>query len=194
MLMEAIIISLVIGLIRGGKLKNFKRVNSKTKWSLICGILIQYIIVFLSKSEEISGISKILSYSKEILILSYILILIGLIGNINFRSLWIVILGFIGNFLVFAMNNWKIPILTEGIGFTDSVNLREVIETGASKLYTPIVEGIKYPILGDIIIFAKPYPIPKIISIGDLLIAFGIFSLIQEIMLGKDSFMRGYRL
>ncbi len=194
MLIEAIIISLIIGLIRGGKLKRFRNLNHKTIWVLIFGILIQYIIIFLNKIEEISGISKILSYSKEILIISYILILIGLIGNLNFRSLWIALLGFIGNFFVFAMNNWKIPILLEGIPLTGVTNLKETIEMGNSSLYIPIAKGVRYPVLGDIIIFSEPYPISKIISMGDLLIAFGIFALIQEIMLEEGLFAGRYRL
>ena len=49
MLIEAIVFSLIIGLIRGGKLKKMKAVNSKTIWLLIFGILMQYILVFLNQ-------------------------------------------------------------------------------------------------------------------------------------------------
>jgi len=82
----------------------------------------------------------------------------------------------------------------EGIPLINSPNLKELLEKGNTYLYTPIMEGTKYPVLGDIIVFSKPYPIPKIISFGDLLIGFSIFLLIQEIMLSEDSFMGGYRL
>ncbi len=194
MLIEAIVISLIIGLIRGGKLKRFRMFNSKTMWVLILGILMQYILVFLSKIEEIGTITKILSYTKEILIISYILIFVGIVTNLKYKSLWAVFIGFLGNFFVFAMNNWKIPILVEGVQLTNTPNLIERIESGNIVLYTPITEGIKYSVLGDIIIFPELYPISRIISLGDLIASFGIFALIQEIMLGEDSFMRGYRL
>ncbi len=68
-----------------------------------------------------------------------------------------------------------------------------MIEMGKVALYTPITDSTKYSILGDIIVFANPYPISRIISLGDLIISFGIFALIQEIMLGQGS-SRGYRL
>jgi hypothetical protein len=194
MLIEAMIISLIIGLIRGGKLKRFKTLNHKTIWFLIFGILTQYILVFLNKAGAIGSLNKILFYTKEILIISYILILIGLFTNLKFKSLWLSLIGFILNFFVLISNNWKIPILMEGIPLINSPNLKELLEKGNTYLYTPIMEGTKYPVLGDIIVFSKPYPIPKIISFGDLLIGFSIFLLIQEIMLSEDSFMGGYRL
>jgi hypothetical protein len=193
MFIESIVISIIIGFIRGGKIKRFKATNHKTMWILLFGIVIQYALIFLNRVEEIGSISKILSYTKEILIISYLLILIGLVTNLKFRSLWAVLIGYMMNFLVIAANGWKKPILLEGIELFNVKGLKEMIEMGKSALYTPIVESTKYPALGDIIIFSNPYPISKIISLGDLVISFGIFALIQEIMLGEDSFMGGYR-
>ncbi len=93
--------SLIIGLIRGGKLRKMKAINNKTIWLLIFGILMQYILVFLNQTEAIGSLSKILSYTKEILIISYILILIGIFTNLKFRSLWLSLIGFILNFFCF---------------------------------------------------------------------------------------------
>lgn len=193
MFIESIVISIIIGFIRGGKIRKFKAKNHKTIWILLFGMVIQYALIFLNRVEEIGSISKILSYTKEILIISYLLILIGLVTNLKFRSLWAVLIGYMMNFLVIAANGWKKPILLEGIELSNAKGLKEMIEIGKNALYTPIVESTKYPVLGDIIIFSNPYPISKIISLGDLVISFGIFALIQEIMLGEDSFMEGYR-
>ncbi len=193
MFIEAILISIIIGFVRGGKLRRFKVINRKTMWTLLLGMVIQYMLIFLNRIEEIGSMSKILSYSKEMLIISYGLILIGILTNLNFKSLWTVLAGFIMNLLVIAANGWKRPILLEGIKLTNIEGLKEMIEMGKNALYTPIVESTKFPILGDIIIFSKPYPISRIISLGDLIISFGIFALIQEIMLGEDSFMGGLR-
>ena len=44
--------------------------------------------------------------------------------------------------------------------------------------------ALKY--LGDIFVLAKPYPRPKIFSIGDVFMALGIFMYIQEIMIKKS--------
>lgn len=171
MFVEAILISIIIGLIRGGKLRRFKSINHKTMWIFILGILVQYILVFLSKAEEIDSLNKILVYSRQLQIFSYILILIGILFNLKLRSLWAVLLGYVLNFLVLVTNNWERPNL----------------------INNPIIEDIKFPFLGDTILFAEPYPLPKIISLGDLIMSFGIFALIQEIMLGEDPYMGGFR-
>ena len=193
MFIEAILISIIIGFIRGGNLKKFRVVNYKTMWVLLLGILIQYMLMFLNRVEESGSISKILLYTKEILIISYILILIGLLTNWKFRSLWAVLVGFVMNFWVLVANGWKRPILLEGVELTNMPGLKEMIEMGKTGIYAPITESTKYPILADLIVFSDPYPISRIISLGDLVISFGIFAFIQEIMLGEESFMGGYR-
>lgn len=172
MYVEAIFFSLIIGWIRGGKIRRFKNIINWTIWLLVLGVLLQYILTYLGKTEEMEVISKLLEYSKRIEIFSYILILIGILTNIRFRSFWPVLFGYLLNFIVLMANSWQRPNL----------------------LYNPITSETKLPFLGDIILFSEPYPLPKIISLGDLIIAFGIFSLIQEIMLGEDSIMGGYRL
>ena len=192
MFIEAILISIIIGLIRGGRLKVPKAVNHKTMGLFVFGIIIQYMLIFLTGMDETSSINKILSYTKQAHIISYILILIGIVTNIKFKSLWVALVGFLMNFFVIGLNGWKMPISLEGIKLIGSPNLYEMIDSGKMALYTPIVDSTKYPILGNIIIFANPYPISRIISLGDLIISFGIFALIQEIMLGKGS-NRGYR-
>lgn len=193
MFIEAILISIIIGLIRGGKLKRFKAINHKTMWLIVFGIVIQYILTFLNRADEMASMSTILSYTKSAQIISYILILIGIAANFKFKSLWIVLAGFLMNFFVTGVNGWRRPILLEGIKLTNASSLYEMIEAGNVALYTPITDSTKYSILGDIIVFANPYPISRIISLGDLIISFGIFALIQEIMLGQGS-SRGYRL
>ena len=183
MFVEAILISIIIGLLRGGKLRRFNNVHNKTIWLLLSGMLIQYMLIFANKLEEMESINKVLKYNKEILIFSYALILIGILTNIRLKSLWMVLLGYFLNFLVLASNGWRIPII-EGIGLANMEN----------SIYNYIDGGTKFPQLGDTIFFSKPYPIPRIISLGDLVISFAIFALIQEIMMGEDLFMSGYRI
>ena len=171
MFIEAIIISLILGFIRGGKLKRFRFLNHRTIWIFVLGALIQYMLIFLNKIEELEGLGRILEYNMQLQIISYILILVGLLTNIRFRSLWIILLGYISNLLVIAFNGWERPDM-----------LNELLS-----------EGVKFPFLGGTILFSEPYPIPRIVSLGDLIISFGIFGIIQEVMLGEDSFMGPYR-
>ena len=190
MLIEAIILSVLIGWFRGGRLSKFRSLKEKSLWFLAIGILIQGAITFSNNFIGIESLDRILTYSKEIMLLSFILIVIGIVMNYKFKSLWITFVGFLMNFLAFFSNGWKKPILLEGLNLAGKASLIEVIKESSISLFTPIVEGVKYPILGNIIIFAKPYPMAKLVSIGDIIVGIGIFIFIQDIMFRESSFFR----
>jgi hypothetical protein len=163
MFLEAIILSAIIGFIRGGNLRGFKRLNKLSAFLFIVGAVIQYLLGTLDQLVESNSIDLIMKYNKPIQILSYAFILTGIFTNIKFKSLWVVLIGYIFNFLSVAFNDWVMP-----------------------NLFSEEVESAKLAMLGKTIQFVEPYPFPKLLSLGDLIIAFGIFSLIQEIMLEGD--------
>lgn len=163
MFLEAIILSVIIGFIKGGNLRGFKRLNKLSAFLFIVGAVIQYLLGTLDQLVESNSIDLVMKYNKPIQILSYAFILTGIFTNIKFKSLWAVLVGYIFNFLSVAFNDWVMP-----------------------NLFSEEVESAKLAMLGKTIQFVEPYPFPKLLSLGDLIIAFGIFSLIQEIMLEGD--------
>lgn len=170
MFLEAIILSIIIGLIRGGSLKRIRNLNSSSIWVLLLGIVIQYLLVFLDTIEGNNSVGLVLRYNTQIQIFSYLLILIGVIFNIRFRSLWALLVGYVLNFISLASNGWIIPNLIEN----------------------PL-QNVKFPILGYTIKVFEPYPLPRLLTLGDIIISFGIFALIQEVMVG-GSHSRRYKL
>lgn len=170
MFLEALILSIIIGLIRGGKIRRIKMLNSGSIWVLLLGIVTQYLLSFLSLLEDNGNINVILKYITQIQIFSYILIFIGIILNLNIKSLWTLFAGYGLNFMSLALNGWSIP-----------------------NLIADPTQNVKFPTLGYTIEFFEPYPLPKILTLGDIIISFGIFSLIQEVMLGGSTHGRGYR-
>ena len=49
-----------------------------------------------------------------------------------------------------------------------------------------VTPDTKLVYLADIILIPRPYPLPKILSIGDIFIILGLFVFIQEIMVLND--------
>ncbi len=191
MFIEVIILSLIVGLIRGGKLSRLIKINFKKMWVLILAFVFQYFIIFINSIEEIQMAENLFKYTKQLIVLSYILLFVGIFINIKYRSLWVVLGGAILNFFVIGVNQWKIPTLKEGLNLVGLDNLYGMLEGNNLPLYTAITKTTKYPILGDIIMVSKPYPFPSIMSLGDLLIGFGIYTLIQEIMLSEGGYNEG---
>ena len=68
------------------------------------------------------------------------------------------------------------------IGLIDNMH---AIRDGKIITHTLINNHTVFKYLGDILVLGKPYPRPKIFSIGDVLLALGIFIYIQEIMIKK---------
>lgn len=169
MFIEAIILSLIIGLIRGGRLRKLKVLNRGSIYILILGIIIQYFIISIASIEDNEGINIILKYTKYIQILSYMLIFIGILLNLPIKSIWALLVGYVLNFIALVSNGWTIPNLIEAT-----------------------TENINFPLLGYTIEFFEPYPFPKVLTLGDMIISFGIFALIQELMVGS-SYNKGYR-
>ena len=50
-----------------------------------------------------------------------------------------------------------------------------------------INKNTKFKYLADIILIPKPYPLPKIISIGDIFLMSGIFMFFQEETFNKEN-------
>jgi len=171
MFAEAIILSIIIGLIRGGSIKRIRIINNSSFWAMLLGIVIQYLLIFLDAIEGNGSVEFALRYYTQIQVFSYILILIGIIFNIRLRSLWALLVGYGLNFISLAFNGWTIPNLIENTS-----------------------QDVKFPVLGYTIKAFEPYPFPKLLTLGDIIISFGIFALIQEVMIGGSSHSRVYKL
>lgn len=185
MFIEVILLSIIVGLIRGGKFTKLFKVNFRRMWLLIFAFIFQYFIIFINSIEEIQMAEKLSKYGKQIIILSYILLFIGIFINIKYKSLWVILGGSVLNLFVLVANQWRIPILKESLNLVGLDNLALMLEGNNLPLYISITDGAKYSMLGNIITISKPYPFPHIMSIGDLIICFGLYTLIQEIMLGE---------
>ncbi|EOC99991.1 DUF5317 domain-containing protein [Caldisalinibacter kiritimatiensis] len=181
MLLESLVGSVVIGFIRGGKLRRLTNIRFKRIWIFLLAIAVQLGIVFLTINE----VEFVLKYTKELYIISYALLFIGIISNFKYKSLWVIAIGGALNLFSFIANKGKIPVSVEGLELAGLKEMAELVKQGKMTLYEPITEATKYSFLGDIITVPEPYPFPHILSIGDMVIALGLFIFIQSIMLNE---------
>lgn len=169
---------LVFGLIVGALCKgNFFRLSTlKGLWFAILPLALNPIlrfypgISFWPKAFVISGI--------------YLFILLFVYSNKEYKVSSIFLgLGTLSNFIVIAANNFRMPVSIKALTVfnvtAESVYLKRpdyfVAENGANLLF-----------LGDIIYF----PVPKFngfISVGDIILAIGMFLLIVTVMTKKSA-------
>lgn len=184
MLLEPILLSIVVGKLRKGKIKNIESINIKRWYFFVLAVLVQLLLALTKKFS--------INFNRDLFdnmvffshIIVFLLLLIGIISNIKLTSMKLFAIGFILNFLVMFFNGGQMPVSQEGISGIN--NYMDLPERQFDTKHIPITSDSKLVYLADIILIPKPYPLPKVISVGDIFIMLGAFVIFQESMIKKE--------
>ena len=178
-----IIISIIIGLLRKGKLSSLSQISLKRIELIVLACLIQAGLNFLGSRN----IKFVLDYSSYMIIFSYIVLLLAVWYNKKLKGMKIIALGIIFNFIVIVANSGHMPVLLSSLykaGLNDSAL---VLKEGTYVTHTLITEKTLFRFLADVIPLSPPFPDPSVVSMGDFLMFYGVFSFIQNVMLKKQN-------
>lgn len=181
MIIEGLGTSLVVGKLRGGKFSYLKDAEIHKWYLIVSAFLIEFIAVFLSAK----GYNVISNNIFIIHLISYSLLFIGIYFNISRLSFKLIMLGTFLNFIVIMLNGGQMPVSQDAMinaGLAGDLN---ALISGEIITHTIIVKDTVLKFLADILILPKPYPRPKVFSIGDVFLAIGVFIYIQEFMVKK---------
>lgn len=175
MLVLAILLALAVGWVRGGKISRLADFQLALPWLIVVAFLVQAMLPRLS-------LASLAGYRFVLLILSYILLLWALSRN-EFN--WGIILSTMGVFFNFAviLVNGGMPVSStavRAVGYTGSLSRLETVRDGIHVLLQPTT---RLPWLADIIPQPLPSPFGGVASVGDILLALGVFMLIQSKMI-----------
>ena len=188
MFVEAIIIGLLFGIFRGGRASQISDVNFRGWYLIIAALVIQISPVIFN------SIGVLQPYYKYIVFAGSILMFIALIINMDKKGAWIIAIGALLNLVVSGMNGFMMPVLIESVNSIGLESLGKTIVDGSVFNYMPLehIEGyVNY--LSKFIGVGAPYPFPRILSVGDILISFGLFYMIQG-ELNRPMFSRGSKM
>jgi len=181
LLIESVGTSVVVGKLRGGSFSNMKDANIEKWYFFVSGFFVEFTAVFMAEK----GFTFFRNNVLLVHLLSYTLLFIGLYFNRRTLGFKVIASGILLNFLVIMANGGQMPVSGEamvGIGLVDNMT---AIRDGHVITHTLMGSETALRYLGDIFVLPKPYPRPKIFSIGDVLMAVGVFLYIQEIMIKK---------
>lgn len=182
--LEPAVVSVLLVILRKGSLKNLKDVNIRGWYILFIAAGIQLFISF-SKKYNIAE-RFVLNNFTYLIVLSYLMIIVTIIMNFEKKHMKLFLIGIVLNLIVIAGNGGKMPVSLNGLkGINEESNLpyREF-----DIKHIGINENTKFKYLADIILIPKPYPFPKIISIGDIFLMLGIFMFFQEESITKKNY------
>ena len=177
-----IIISIIIGLLRNGKLSSLSQISLKKIELILLACLIQAGLIFLGSKK----VKFVLDYSSYMIIFSYIVLLLAVWYNKKLKGINFIALGIIFNFIVIVANGGHMPVLLSSLYKAGLNDFALVLKEGTYVTHTLISEKTLFRFLADVIPLSPPFPDPSVVSAGDFLMFYGVFSLIQNAMLKKE--------
>ncbi|MBE0477875.1 DUF5317 domain-containing protein [Candidatus Aerophobetes bacterium] len=181
MLLDVLVISIIIAFLRGGKLGNLAKIEFNKIVLIIIPFIIQYILV---KGGE-RGVNFFEGWGIYMHILSYLILLTGIWYNRHIKEIGIFGVGIVLNFLVILLNKGQMPVCLEALEKVKMQDMLPLLESKSYVIHTIMDAKTKLKFLADIIPLPPPYPNPRVLSIGDVIMAVGVFLLIQNYMVGE---------
>lgn len=181
MFIEPSVLSIVTAKLRGGSFKHIGNFSLKGVYLLFISAALQFLLS-LAKGRDLF-FSKLILEDLFIYIIftSYLLIIITIFLNFKKAYMKIFLIGVVLNLAVIMANGGKMPVSLNGItGIYQEV---ELPDRQFDIKHTAVTKDTRLVYLSDILLIPKPYPLPKILSIGDLFIMTGIFVFFQKEML-----------
>jgi hypothetical protein len=186
MILIALCLAFLLGLMAaGGRVSNLAQINIRWGWLAPLAFLMQAYLIFVP-AETAGGL---LSSRALVLTLSNCLLFAVIWQNRELQGVKLIGLGLLLNFAVIMLNGGFMPITPEALIQTGYDSYTPQLETGYRVARTKNI--VMQPgearlwFLSDILVLPRPFPIPSVVSIGDAVIAAGVFFFLREPMFRK---------
>lgn len=180
MILEAFILSIIIAFARRGRLHGLSVIPLRKWYLFILPFALSAVVV---AAGQIGNPEPRLLYIKIANVVQYILLLSAIAVNLHIREMWMIGVGTLCNALVVAANSGMMPVSAKalelaGMGYLLDPgqfdwNIRHVLMTVSTRLGF-LADIIPVPGIGKIM--------PEVASIGDMLLAIGVFIIVQRYM------------
>lgn len=166
---------------------NLEHVDVKGGYLFIIAALIQASLSIFKRLDISFGNITFNDYFTYIYAFSYILMMICIVLNIKKLYMKIFLIGIILNFMVIFANGGQMPVSLDGI---KGIHIETDLPKSEFDIkHKSVDKDTKFVYLSDIILIPPPYPLPKILSIGDVFLMIGLFVFFQKEMVKKEDFI-----
>jgi len=187
-LIAAVLASVAVAVLRGGDLARLGRLEIRSAWLIPLAFLLQVFVVFVpgGKSRGFSDPVALLNLT------SYMVLMVVVVRNLRLPGMVLIGIGLLLNLLVIAANGGFMPIEPDAVALLGHSSRVEAMETGyrvhqAKDVVLPR-EATRLWWLSDIFVIPPPFPLRTAFSLGDALLAGGVFVLLQREMIeGKKN-------
>jgi len=182
---ESVVIGIIIGVVQHGSLTNIG-ITSIRGWYLIIAALLLSISPMFSINSPFFD-----DFGVYIYLFSLLVMFAVVLWNLDKKGFWIIAVGAGLNLLVIMLTDFKMPIYMEGLRIAGLDGMINGIKSGEIINYVSIESLDSWSrFMGKLIVLPKPYPLAKVISIGDLLMSLGIVFYLRGEMVKKYRFSK----
>ena len=169
MLLEAALLTLIIGFLGGGRVKRLKDLDLRAPSLFIFAAMAQITLAILGSR----GSPLALEIGGGLHIMSYLLLLVGLWLNRHLWGMRVVAVGVLLNFLVIAANGGSMPVDRDLAVRAGNKTMLHLLDSPTYVNHTPIGPDTRLKPLADVLLLPPPYPRPHVFSGGDILVSIG---------------------
>jgi hypothetical protein len=185
MVYDGILIGLIVGFIRAGWRNGLTALSHiRIKGGIIFPVLLVLQFILLLMADKLAWVER---YSGYMFMVVYAAGLYVLWLNRKEKGFWWILAGVALNFLVMLVNGGQMPVSMDAASVLDSHYVQMLQDGTADSKHTLLTESTRLPFLADIIPLTSPYPRTQVISIGDVIMNFGIFIYFQQVMMAYKS-------
>lgn len=184
MLADFLVIGLLIGWLRGGRLENLSRVRLSCMWIILLGMGAKF--VFLLSPFPHASLFHLLSM---------VVVFGGTLFNLKLSGMPFLTLGSLTNVLVMAVNQGRMPVSITVARWLNLPNLIQNLEKGLYPDYIAVNSSTRLLFLADVLpyfslLFRKFF----VVSIGDYLLGLGVLWFLVHYLGRKEKKICGTEL
>ncbi|MBE3577043.1 MAG: DUF5317 domain-containing protein [Limnochordales bacterium] len=173
MVLEALVLAVIAGYLLRGRLQNLAYLTWRWPLLFVIGVIWQRLPFLLVDHWPVLGAVLPWLYMS-----SYILLLAAVALNWREPAFRLIGMGLLLNLLVIAANEGRMPVSPEAVARAGLPPLPDDPSVYVTSPHTRMDADTRLWFLGDVFPVSIPYRRPRVISIGDLLLAAGIVWLV----------------
>ena len=172
MLLDAVVLTLILSLLAGGRLGRLKDIEIRGAWVFVLAAVVRVLLDVLGAR----GVPAARSFGPWLSLAAYVALLTALWLNRQLWPLRIVALGILLNFLVIAANDGSMPVDRDLAIRTADPRLVKLLDSPDYVVHKPVTPQTRLRPLADILPLPMLWPRPHWCSpgsVGDVFITVG---------------------
>jgi hypothetical protein len=172
MLLDAAVLSVIVGLAAGGRLRRLGDLDLRAPWVFIAAAAIQVGLMVAGAR----GWAQAAGIGQGLLVVSFAMVLAGLWLNRRLPGVWVVAIGVLLNSLVIAANGGSMPVDRELAVRAGNTRLVEMLDSPAYAKHAAVGPGTRLRPLADVLPLPVLIPRPRFFcpgSVGDVFVTVG---------------------